>query len=347
MGQVLGMGLTHYPRMMGPDANMPDILRWALNDPDLPVELKDPQNWPEQMREEWGEDEGLAASAFHRARLVENFKKCREEIDRFEPDFVLVWGDDQYENFREEVIPAFCVMAYDDIQVRPFGHMELPNLWDVPNDTPITLKGRREYGKHLTDALLAENFDVAYSYRPRDPAEFPHAFANTALYLDTDRQGFPYPVLPVSLNCYGRSVISRKGGMVRLRSLPEDLDPRSPSPRRCFELGAAVGKALSASPWRVALVASSSWSHAFLHDKEWHLHPAMESDRAFYDALVSGDQGRWLDTPLETIEANGQQEILNWYCLLGAVSELGLTRTWSDFVETYVLNSNKCFAVYE
>jgi len=36
----------------------------------------------------------------------------------------------------------------------------------------------------------------------------------------------------------------------------------------------------------------------------------------------------------------------NWFCLFGAVTELGLRREWSTFVETDVFNSNKCFAVF-
>ena len=39
--------------------------------------------------------------------------------------------------------------------------------------------------------------------------------------------------------------------------------------------------------------------------------------------------------------------MLNWFCLLGAVAELGLDLSWSSFVTTDVFNSNKCFAVYE
>ncbi len=38
--------------------------------------------------------------------------------------------------------------------------------------------------------------------------------------------------------------------------------------------------------------------------------------------------------------------MLNWFCLLGAMAELGCTPSWSTFVETDVFNSNKCFAVF-
>ena len=26
---------------------------------------------------------------------------------------MLVWGDDQYENFKEDIVPPFCILGYD------------------------------------------------------------------------------------------------------------------------------------------------------------------------------------------------------------------------------------------
>ena len=37
--------------------------------------------------------------------------RARAALDAFNPDFVLMWGDDQYENFREDIIPAYCISA--------------------------------------------------------------------------------------------------------------------------------------------------------------------------------------------------------------------------------------------
>ena len=28
----------------------------------------------------------------------------------------IIWGDEQYENFKEDIIPAFCALAWDDIE---------------------------------------------------------------------------------------------------------------------------------------------------------------------------------------------------------------------------------------
>ena len=57
-------------------------------------------NWPEPMRIEYGEDEGYASAVRLRERMVAGFRKLRRELDAFNPDFVVIWGDDQYENFR-------------------------------------------------------------------------------------------------------------------------------------------------------------------------------------------------------------------------------------------------------
>lgn len=39
------------------------------HDERLPEELKDPKNWPEDMRREFGDDQGLAAARRHRRTL--------------------------------------------------------------------------------------------------------------------------------------------------------------------------------------------------------------------------------------------------------------------------------------
>ena len=48
------------------------------------------------------------AARRHREVVVNGFRQLREELDSFNPDAVLIWGDDQYENFHEDVVPPFC-----------------------------------------------------------------------------------------------------------------------------------------------------------------------------------------------------------------------------------------------
>jgi len=332
---------------------MADLLRVTLRDPDIPESAKDVANWPPLGQQEWGTDGGTAAAAAHRAKLLEGLAHCRKELDAFAPDVVVVWGDDQYENFREEVVPSFCVLAYQNTRFKPFGvlgRMNLPNAWGMPSDVEFEIKGAPDFARSLARNVLGFGVDVAYSYEKRTGINFPHAFANAQVFLDWESAGanFPYPIVPLAVNCYGEHVIARQGGFAPFAAIKNEVvDPPGPTPARCFQFGQAVAKSIKDCGERVALVASSSWSHAFLNDKEWHLRPDTDADQKLYDAMIAGDYDTWNNTTIADVVAAGQHEILNWFCLLGAVSELGLQLDWSDFVVTEIFNSNKAFAVFK
>ena len=161
-------------------------------------------------------------------------------------------------------------------------------------------------------------------------------------------------MVPFAVNAYGRLLISARGSPRRASEsegqVPTseiDFDPPAPQPWRCMEVGAAIARSLKASPWRVAIVASSSWSHAFLVAKNELVFPDVEADKRYYEALKNGDIETWRKTTLEEVEDRGHHELLNWFCLLGAMQELGRTKPdYSTFLESWITNSDKVFAVY-
>jgi hypothetical protein len=333
--------------MLGVAENMGWAFRQALADPGLPERLRDPAAWPEALRREWSDDDGLAAAVAHRAEVAAGFRWARKALDEFQPDVVLIWGDDQYENFKEDIIPAFCVHAYGDVEARPWQRARFSaNMWGEERDQAFLVRGHPEVAKRVASRLLDEGFDIAYAYRPLHHPDLAHAFLNTVLLLDIDRTGFPYPCVPVSVNCYGRSVIAQQGGRGRLDLTPAQLDPPSPSPRRCLALGAAIARVCAASPWRVALVASSSWSHSFLTRKHGYLYPDVAADRRLYAALRRGDYETWRGISLAALEDAGQHEVLNWYCLVGAMEALGRVPDRCEYAETWAFVAGKCIAVW-
>ena len=103
MGEILAVGITHYPPLAGRDESMAWILKRMLENPHLPEKLRHSENWPEAMRKEWSTDEGAAAARVHREQLLQSLRRTRAQIDEFRPDFIVIWGDDQYENFRERI----------------------------------------------------------------------------------------------------------------------------------------------------------------------------------------------------------------------------------------------------
>jgi hypothetical protein len=143
-------------------------------------------------------------------------------------------------------------------------------------------------------------------------------------------------------------VISQKGGLPSFEKelTEDDLDPPAPTPARLFDMGAETARILSESKYRVALVASSSWSHAFLTKKNHYLWPDIPADRALFEAMACGEYTSWRDYPASAIEDCGQQEVLNWSCLIGALNELGRGKPdVAAFVETWIFNSNKAFLI--
>src|ERR1051326_9148095 len=134
MAELLGLGMTHFPPLAGLDERMAGILKGTLRDPDIPEHIKNPANWPPAMQKELGNDEGKTAASAHRASLLQGMRKIRSALDEFRPDFMLIWGDDQHENFVEDIIPAFCVLAYDNIEAHPWklkapGMPGSANVW--------------------------------------------------------------------------------------------------------------------------------------------------------------------------------------------------------------------------
>ena len=128
---------------------------------------------------------------------------------------MVVWGDDQYENFREEVVPPFCVLAYDDVDVNPFElmtHRGSPNAWGLPDDTTITLHCDADGARRLASELISRGFDIAYSYRKRSAAPFPTRSSTPSCSWATTTRGraFEYRIIPITVNCYGQHAIARR-----------------------------------------------------------------------------------------------------------------------------------------
>jgi hypothetical protein len=348
MGEILGLGCTHYPGLLLPDERLPNGFHHLLTAPNVPARAKDRASWPAPLLAELGNDAGVEAARRYGARMAAGFRAVRASLEAFDPDFVLIFGDDQYENFREDIIPAFCVMGLEeDFTLRPWIGGRA-NRWNEDAEREMKLRGQRDAAKFLARGLIDRGIDMAYAYKPLHVEGLAHAFTNTLLYLDWDRQGFPWPTIPFAVNCYGSNLIHAKGGMAALFMPPQTdaPDPPAPQPWRCMEVGRAVAEILAASPWRVALIASSSWSHCFLSPTNGYLWPDHAADRAMFDALRDCDYDFWRGRTRAQMEQAGQHEMLNWMALMGAMEALGRKPVVHDYAETHIFMSDKCFATW-
>lgn len=348
MGEIMGLGCTHAPHLQFTDGAMANVFKRTLASERTPALLRQPANWPEGLRAEWAEDEGLAAASRHRARLLESFRKARQALDEFQPDFVLIWGDDQYENFRTDLLTPFCVFAAEEFELELFkpsrGLKAEANVWGEETSQVVHIPGHQPAAQALAAELIQAGFDVSCAFRPHHSQALGHAFTRTVLYLDYDRRGFGYPIVPFHVNCYGAN----------LRVPPEDgtnsagqrlVPPPAPPPWRCYDLGKAVAGIIRDTPWRAAVIGSSSWSHATLTAKHHFLYPDVETDHKRLAELESGDVRSWRTLRGSDLTDAGQHETLNWICLAGAMEGSSLRSV--DFAETYLFNSDKALAIWE
>ena len=93
---------------------------------------------------------------------------------------MLIWGDNQYENFKEDIVPAFSVLAYEDMTIKPWEQASessgfnasivhewgggRPNVWGERGDTERLLRGHPKAAKYLATKLLQAEFDTAYAW---------------------------------------------------------------------------------------------------------------------------------------------------------------------------------------
>ena len=124
-----------------------------------------------------------------------------------------------------------------------------PNVWEEPDDKRFITPGHREAAKHLVSELMKAGFDMPYSYKMLHHEGLGHAFMNTLLYLDYDRTGWDYPIVPIAVNAYGRNVIRGKGMSGALFTSGEDrVRPAGPVTEALLRAGARGGEILQGQP---------------------------------------------------------------------------------------------------
>ncbi|MEV4623993.1 hypothetical protein AB0J74_35445 [Asanoa sp. NPDC049573] len=354
MAEIMGLGMFHGPHPGLTDETMANVyFKRVLQDPRTPADVLDRANWPQGLIEEWGADEGVAAARRHREVAIDACLQARKAVDEFNPDIVVIFADDQYENFKEDVLPPFCVYAADEFDLADLAK-GAPKVSSGLAPEPLphpplqpTVRGSKAIGTYLANALVRNDFDVACAWKLHHMDHLGHAFSHSVDYLDWERKGFPYPIIPFHVSCYGTNLKVPSLGPITPGRLQDDVDippPDSPTPKRCYDIGREVAQILEASPYRSLIIGSASWSHASLTPMHGYLWGDVESDRVHLEELRSGQFAKWRDMSAEQMQVSGQHEMRNWVALAGALE--GRDVEVLGYAETYVFNSSKCVALF-
>lgn len=242
-------------------------------------------------------------------RCLECIDLLSQRLAKANPDIVIVIGDDQHEQFFEDHMPSILVY---------WGETISNTILDLPETAPEFWKRARsmfhedqgvqeypvasEFGLHLIEHLMENEFDVSHSKKlPKDRGEG-HAFGFVHKKLMQEKV---VPILPIALNTY--------------------FPPNNPRPKRCVTLGKQILQAIKSWPKsdRIAIVASGGLSH-FTVDEDL--------DKAVLKACLEKDDETLSKLPINKL-VFGNSEIRNWITVASAASELNTE--WQEYVPYY------------
>jgi hypothetical protein len=291
---VLGLGTSHSPTLSIDYADFPALAARDRGNPYVPDfdgMVKEKASWiGREMRPE-------VTRARHEANQAA-LDTLGAVLADAAPDTVVVIGDDQHEWFSADGQPALCIYWGDSVENLPPPVEKMhPALrsgyWGFFGDgTNRTFPVDAALARHLIETLTREyEFDVAHMRTQPRHSPFGHAWNFVHQRVMKDRV---IPIVPVMLNTY--------------------YPPNQPTPKRCYELGRAIRRAIEAWPAakRVGIIASGGLSH-FVVDETL--------DRHVLDILAKKDVTAITGLPLAQLES-GNSEIRNWIATAGAVEHL-------------------------
>ena len=320
---VYGFGSSHGPLLATPPE------RWDLRAAD---DRKNPGHpfrgglytFPELVEVRRGEKDFHKAMDIEarRARHVRNqqaLDRLGEKFAEVDPDIVVVVGDDQHEWFYDDVQPTFTIYCADQVinaaidpeklKTKSPGIALAMSASHPPEDQTYPVPA--DLARTIIERVIADEFDVAISAEQRANARgvigVGHAVGFVYRRILKDR---PVPVVPILLNTY--------------------FPPNQPTPKRCYEFGRSIGRAIAG--WngvnagkRVAICASGGISH-FVVDEEF--------DTRMLTAIERRDAKTLTGEP-EAMFRSGTSETKNWITVAGILSETELEMTLVDYVPSY------------
>jgi Catalytic LigB subunit of aromatic ring-opening dioxygenase len=261
----------------------------------------------------------IITARFHEVQAA--MERMAAEIAQAKLDVLVIVGDDQYELFHDEHMPAIALYYGETIRnatkkpiaeddwYRRAQNRRLEDEHDAhyPCHRPLAL--------HLIEALIAREFDVSALAALSGEQYEGHAYSFVhRRYL----QDSALRIVPVFLNTYN--------------------PPNAPLPKRCLNLGSALKDAIAAyrEDLRVGILASGGLSH-FVVDESM--------DRAIIEALRRKDHAFLAALDPRTLKG-GSSEIRNWIVVAAAAAELHLS--WVSYTPAYrtpaLTGTGLCFA---
>jgi len=280
---VLGIGTSHTPQISAPWEEWPNLGKQDKPSPYIPEDLEE-QLKPSTHEKRW--------------HMVQRDVKALGDKLRSTPlDAIVIFGDDQHEQFHDDNMPALAIYHGESVPVhhnsaRPggpnsaFAKLKFEETKpEYPNDV--------ELANYLIGSLTDREFEVTRCNELKAARGIGHAFGflYQRLWPECD-----VPIVSMMVNTY--------------------YPPNQPTPKRCWNLGKAVAESLK--EWgpgkRVAIMASGGLSHIMMDE---------EVDQQTLQGLQNKKPELLWSLPRERL-VGGTSEILNWVALDGATQHLDM-----------------------
>lgn len=298
---VLGIGTSHSPQLSVRASDWQVLREKDEHDPRLNYQAllarAKPGIQTELTPEKFRERDDACQKAI---------KTLGDILRRAEVDLVVIFGDDQHEQFQDDNMPTFAIYHGKSLPVVTHTGRN-PAAWKSVEErgwaqTAPEYEAGQALAEHLLSSLVNDEFDIARCNKLRPEIGVGHAFS--FLYRRI-LPGGKLPMVPVMVNTY--------------------YPPNQPTPKRCYGFGEAIRKAIESwdADERVAVMASGGLSHVVIDE---------EIDQMTIDGLRNKKPEILWQLPRERLWG-GTSEILNWVALAGVVNSMDME--FFEYVTTY------------
>ena len=254
----------------------------------------------------------------------ERFARCQIQLDALsariaevDPDVMVIVGDDHHEWFFPENQPTFAIYHGDEVVNRALTETERQARIDNGGfysmqvyhpSTDETYPCATGLAEHMIQQAVSQEFDVTTCGEQPTEAGMKRPLGHSYGFVYRRiLNSKPIPIVPILVNTY--------------------FPPNQPPPRRCYDFGRALGRAIRSwdGDTRIAVAASGGVSH-FVVDEDF--------DRRMLDALARRDTAALTNEP-DIMFRSGTSETKNWIVVAGMLSEFDLEMELLDYVPCY------------
>lgn len=280
-------------------------------------EQRKAQPLPEVVAGLAGEDD--AAAAKKHALCMAAVGKLRDALQRAKPDVVVIFGDDQLENFTADAMPPFAMFAGDATFGYPFKLLK--DYWGESPGERVEVKGDRALADVLLRKAAERGFELTYSRElPNKEWGLPHSVTRLAHLLE-----IKVPIVPVFVNA---------------------LYEPAATPARCYQLGVAFREILEAETpkdRRIVVIGSGGLSHTPRGDRAGYIN--VKYDERLMGLLRAGKGKSLADQTIEDLYGGANHELREWLPALACAGDRA--PTFLEYVVSWRMVAGYGFAAWE